>query len=716
MSPEQATGDRDVDARTDVYALGCVLYEMLAGEPPFTGASAQAIVARVVTEQPRSLTTQRRTVPPEVEAAVFTALEKLPADRYATAAEFSAALLGQGPMRTTRTMGAAKPASPAARRNMAVAGTVAAVATVLALWGWFRAEPPRPVRRYSLGIPPTQSMLQTVLGINLAISPDGNRMVYLGPGDGGGQLWLRERDKLDATPITGTNGAINPFFSPDGQQIAFSAGAVFDLKVIPVSGGPAVTLAQPGPGSGGGAAWSSDGWIYFDTPQGLARIRSTGGEPEPFLAYDSTGGELGHAWPDVLPGGKTLLFRSRRNLEPDDFDLVALDVATRRRKVLTKGLVARYVEPGYVAFIRADGALMAAPFDAGKLELTGPAVPLLEGVMTKTFGSVDLAISPEGTLVYAPGAAEAAEGIGELVWVERDGATRTVLPQLRFTPSTNRSIALSPDGTRLAADVLGARGPDIRVKQLPSGPFVRLTFDGTQNFRPSWTADGKSVIWISNRDSAPASVWRQQADGARPPELVLRGTGNGIQEAVLSQDGKWLVFRTTEVGNRDIYAVRPGADTTRIPLLVGRFNEDGIALSPDGRWLAYTSDESGRVEVYVRPFPDVSSGRWQISGGGGYAAARSHSGRELFFVGPAGQMMVSEVRTSGSFQPGEPRQLIAPQAQIMASVVVPNYAITPDDKRFLMVRLGTATAAPGAGQLVVVDNWLREFRAKVRGR
>jgi len=718
MSPEQAMGEREITARSDVYALGCVVYEMLTGEPPFTGATAQAIVARVVTEQPRNLTAQRHTIPPELEAAVLTALEKLPADRYASAAEFAAALTGGGP--ATRRLGAATARPPAAsgtrRYFVPVLGALLVLVAVAAAWGWLRPEPPGPIRRYSMGIPPNQSMQQSVLGINLAISPDGARMVYLGRGDGGGQLWLRERDRLDATPIAGTSGATNPFFSPDGSRIAFSTGAVFDLKVIPVGGGPAVTVAQPGTGSGGGAAWSSDGWIYFDTPQGLARIRADGGEPEPFVTYDSASGEIGHAWPEVLPDGKTLLYRSRRNLEPEDFDLVAMDIASRRRKVLTKGLVARYVAPGYIAFVRADGALLAAPFDAKSLTLTGPAVPLLEGVMTKTFGSVDVAISPEGTLVYAPGAAQADEGIGELVWVERDGATRSVVPQVRFTPSGNRSIALSPDGTKLAADVLGSRGPDIRVKQLPAGPFTRLTFDGTVNNRPSWTADGKSVIYISNRDSSPNSVWRQQADGAKPAEMLLRGTGGGIQEAILSRDGQWLLFRTTEGGNRNIYAIRPGRDTTQIPLLVSRFNEDGIALSPDGKWLAYTSDESGRQEVYVRPFPDVNSGRWQISTSGGTAARWAHSGRELFFQGPANEIMVATIRTTPSFQPSDPRQLIAPQPQLMPSNVVPNYALTPDDRRFLMVRLAAADAPPGAGQLVVVENWLREFREKVKGK
>jgi serine/threonine-protein kinase len=290
------------------------------------------------------------------------------------------------------------------------------------------------------------------------------------------------------------------------------------------------------------------------------------------------------------------------------------------------------------------------------------------------------------------------------------------VPQLRFTPSGNRSIALSPDGSLLAADVLGSRGPDIRVKQLPAGPFIRLTFEGSQNLRPSWTADGKSLIYLSNRDSAPLSVWRQQADGARPAELVLRGSGSGIQEAVLSRDGKWLLYRTTEAGTRNVYAIRPGHDTTRVPLLVTRFNEEGIALSRDGRWLAYSSDESGRSEVYVRPFPDINTGRWQISGGGGSAARWAHSGRELFFQGPANEIMVSAVRTAPSFQPGDPRQLIAPQTQIMPSVVIPNYAVTPDDRRFLMVRLASADAPPGAGQLVVVENWFREFQEKVKAR
>jgi serine/threonine-protein kinase len=716
MSPEQAMGEREITARSDVYALGCVLYEMLTGEPPFTGATAQAIVARVVTEQPRSLTTQRRTVPPEVEAAVFTALEKLPADRYATAAEFSAALSGGGP--ATRRLGAATarpPAASGARRYLVpVLGSLLALTAVLAAWGWFRPEPPRPVRRYSMGIPPNAAMQRLAAGSNIALSPDGSLMVYVGPGDGGGQLWLRERDQLDATPLPGTNGAINLFFSPDGKHVGFSAGTLFDLKVVPVSGGPAVTLFQAGTGAGGGAAWGPDGWIYFDTQTGLHRMPEGGGTPEPFLPLDTASREVGHAWPEVLPGGKAVLFRSRRNLDAEDFDLVAVEVASRKRHVLAKGLMARFVAPDILVYLRSDGTLVAAPFDTDKLELTGPAVPLVEGVATKNFGAADIAVSREGTLAYTPGRASTGEGTAEAVWVARDGSVRTLDPSLKFANAANRGLSLSPNGSLLAVDVLGARSVDIWVKQLPSGPFSRLSFEGTNNNRPTWTGDGRSVIYISNRDSSLGSVWRQQADGARPAERVLRSPPGGVQEVQLSRDGQWLVYRTTDQANRNVYAVRLGRDTTPVPILTSRFSEDGVTLSPDGRWLAYVSDESGQAEVYVRPFPDVASGRWQVSTAGGDSPRWGRSGRELFFQDLADNMMVVPVRGSPTFLPSQPQRLFTAISQLIPSNVVPYWDISPDDKRFLMVRITGADQAPGAGQVVMVDNWFDEVRRKVR--
>jgi serine/threonine-protein kinase len=717
MSPEQAMGEREITPRSDIYALGCVTYEMLVGEPPFMGPTAQAIIARVVTEEPRSLTLQRKTIPPHVEAAVRTALEKLPADRFQSAAEFGAALADPGyAPRVAAGGGTPAGVPPSATRSRAVVaglGSAAVLFAVLAAWGWLRPAPPRPVIRYSMGIPPAQAMRQGVLGVNLAISPDGRRIVYVGSGEGGDQLWVRERDRLDATPLIGTTGAFGPYFSPDGERIAYSTSLTVQLKVVPVSGGPPITLATPGSGSGGGGAWGPDGWIYFDSPGGLSRIRADGGTPELLIPYDSATHEIGQAWPDALPNGKGLLYRSRRNAEPADFDIVAFDFATHERHVLTKGLLARYVIPGYLVFLRADGAVLAAPFDQKHLKVTGPAVPLFEGVMTKSFGSADFAISPTGTLAYVPGPTSSGGGVAELVLVNRDGGTTALSPPVTFNPSANRSLSLSPDGSRVALDMSGSSSPDIWIKQLPSGPLSRLTFEGPA-VRPRWTPDGRSVLYVSSSDSAAPSIWRRKADGSSPPELVWRVPGRTIAEASLSGDGQWLIYRmNADSGNRDIYAVRPGRDTTPVPLLTGRFREQGAALSPDGRWLAYASDESGRDEIFVRPFPNTAAGRWQVSTTGGSAARWAHSGRELFYESAAGEIMVAPVTPGPTFAPGAPRRLFALGSTIVPSNTVPYYDLTPGDKQFVMVRVAAVNQAPGAGQVVVVDNWIEELKRKM---
>jgi serine/threonine-protein kinase len=716
MSPEQAMGEREITARSDVYALGCVLYEMLTGDPPFTGSTAQAIVARVVTEQPRSLTSQRHTIPPQVEAAVLTALEKLPADRFGTAAEFAAALadgqggIGAGRQWTTQS----RPRGPAAPRPRPLLLGLLVATAALALWGWFRPKPPAPVIRYSMGLPPDQAMRQGILGINIAISPDGSRLVYVGPGEGGDQLWVRERDRLDATPLTGTVGASNPYFSPDGNRIAYSAGGYVQLKVVSVSGGPPIALSTPGGGSGGGGAWGPDGWIYFDSPNGLSRVQADGGNPELFIPYDSAGGEIGHAWPAALPNGKGLLFRSRRNLDPTDFDVVAYDFKTRERHVLTKGLLARYVAPGYLVYLRADGAVLAAPFDQDRFKLTGPAVPLFEGVMTKPFGSADFAISPSGMLAYVPGLVSSAGGVAEAVYVTREGVVTPLNPPVSFNPSVNRALSVSPDGTRIALDVIGVASPDIWIKQLPAGPLSRLTFDGLASVRPRWTPDGRSVLYLMTPDSGAPSVWKKRADGSTVAELVWQVPGVLIAEASLSGDGQWLIYRVSKAdGNRDIYAVRPGRDSAPTPLLTGPFQESGAALSPDGKWLAYTSNESGQDEIFVRPFPNTDAGRWQISTRGGSAARWAHSGRELFFEAPSGDLMVVTITPGPTFAPSEPKRLFPNAGAFWSSNAIPYYDLTPDDKRFVMVRLAAVNQAPGAGQLVVVDNWNEELKAKM---
>ncbi|MFL5520127.1 MAG: hypothetical protein ACJ8B6_04275 [Gemmatimonadales bacterium] len=703
-----------------------MLYEMLVGDPPYLGSTAQAIVAKVLTEKPVPVTVHRDTVPANVAAAIQKALNKLPADRFATAAEFAKALTtpgwSSGEALTTQLL--ATPGAPRASRDtrwrtLAVAASVVALASLgIAVWVWRRPVPPQPVVRYSLGLPPTQTMRQGVLGVNIAFSPDGKRMVYVGPGDGGDQLWVRERDHLDATPLPGTIGASNPFFSPDGRRIGYSATLNVELRIVPVTGGPPITLANPGVGAGGGGAWGADGWIYFDDARnGLSRIRADGGIPELTVPLDSTAGELGAAWPDVLPNGKAVVFRSRRSMTAADFEIVAYDLASKRRHVLGKGLMARYVAPGYLVFLRSDGAMMAAAFDQDALEFTGPAVPLFEGVMTKSFGSADVAISRTGTLAYVPGVAASSGGVAEVVIVSRDGAITQLKPPLTYNPVANRALNVSPDGRRVALDVLGATAPDLWVKQLPDGPFSRLTFDTRNAMRPRWTPDGRSLLYIATRDSSPESVWLQKADGSSAAEQLWRVPGRPIAEASLSRDGQWLVYRVVVgSGNRDVYGIRLGRDSVPVPLLTGAFQEQAAALSPDGKWLAYTSNESGRDEIFVRPFPNTSAGRWQVSTTGGSAARWAHSGRELFYEAPAGDMMSVPVTPGATFAPGAPRRLFPYAGGLLGSNVVPYYDLLPDDQHFLMGRMASVNQAPGAGQLVVVEHWLDELKEKMAAR
>jgi len=708
MSPEQAAGDREIDGRSDQFSLACMTYEMLVGEPPHAGPTIQAIIARLLAERPKPVTAVRPSVPAHVEAAILRALEKLPADRFATAAAFGEALVHPAATAARTLLAPAAKREPRWRRVALAAAGVALAAVGVALWGWLRPAPPRPVIRYNLGLPAEQGMQQGVLGVNLALSPDGRRLVYLGQGD---RLWLRERDRLDATPLPGTDGPINPVFSPDGGQIAFSAGPTYILKVVAVEGGPPVTLAVAN--LGGGIAWSEDGWIYFDSPGGLSRVRASGGESQVVVPLDTAHGEQGQAWADVLPGGKRVLLRSRRSFDPEDFDIVVADLASGVRHVLTKGLLARYVAPGYLVYVRADGALVAARFRPGDNALRGTATPLLEGIMTKPpWGSVDLALSREGTLVYVPGSA-ARGAAGEVVWASGDGAASSLQPTLAVNPGPNHGLALSPDGTRLALDAIGPRSTDIWVKQLPSGSFSRLTFDGSVNTRPSWSSDGRSIVFVSNRGGQAMELWWQRADGSTPAERLLRVRAP-VWEGHLSRDSRWLIYRVSADSGDDVYGLRLGQDTTPVPLLTSRFNEQAPALSADGQWLAYASDESGRPEVYVRPFPRTSEGRWQVSTSGGGAPRWAHSGRELFYESATGDLMVAPVTTRPTFSAGTPRRLLGGiGSQYWGSGSVPYWDVSPDDRRFLMVRTAGVSQASGAGRLIVVENWVQELRAKV---
>ena len=708
MSPEQAMGEREIGPQSDVYALGAVTYEMLVGEPPFTGPTAQAIVAKVVTEQPRPLLPKRHTIPPHVEAAVLMALEKLAADRFASAAQFAAAL--GNPAFTPAGTAAATAVTKGGRRSLwnplSIGATaLAAAAVVAAVWGWSRPVS-RPVSRYSVALPRDEVLQSVEVGPRIALSPDGKRLVYVGPGEGNGQLWLKERDQLHATRLSGTEGARNPFFSPDGRQVGFFTTPAFTLKVASLSGGPPVTLTDTAL-AGGGGAWSPDGYIYFDTNLGLQRIKATGGLREPAVTLDTARHEVGHAWPEVLPNGKGLLFRLRHSgQDVGEYDIIVANLKTREQRVLVRGVFARYAASGHLVYVTSDGKLFAAPFDQDKLALTGPPSPLLDGLSVRAFGATDVTISRTGTLVYVTGAAA---GSPEVVWVERDSSARPVDPSWRGNFALN-SLALSPDGRSLAVSVNSGTGigADIWVKQLDAGPLSRLTFEGEPNTRPAWSPDGRSVSYISAAGGTPA-LYGKRADGSGPATLLAR-SDRELGEGLVSRDGRWIVVRTVTntSGSGDILGLRPGIDSIPVPLVATRFTEASPALSPDGRWLAYSSTESGRNEVYVRPFPNADAARWQVSLSGGTEPRWAHGGRELFYRSGVGDLVAAEVPAGPTFRVGQQRKLFS--ASLYLSLGSHQaYDVAPGDRRFIMIRnqQGDETS-----ELVVVENWFEELKAK----
>jgi serine/threonine-protein kinase len=710
MSPEQATAEKDLTNRSDIYSLGAVLYEMLTGEPPHTGNSAQQIIMKIVTDEARPVMELRKSVPPNVAASTAKALEKLPADRFATAAEFAGALTN--PVFALPTAGAAAvtdalPSGPWKRLAAGVTA-VAAILLLTILWGWLRPDPrpPKPVIRYTLALAEEEALHSASGGASLALSSDGSRMVYAGPSDEAvSQLWLRERDQLGARPLPGTDLGHQPFFSPDGQRVAFVTSDS-KLKVVALGGEPPVLLVDSDLLRLGGS-WGPDGYLYFvQRPNGgLAKIPSTGGMPEVVSVPDSSKGVLRHSWPHALPSGKGVIVTLQKviNRVDEEDDVGVVDMETGEARALVRGVWGRYAVTGHLVFLRLDGALMAAPFDQGRLELMGPAVQLFAGIGITFWPEV--ALSETGRLVYV--GQRTTTTLSEAVWVDRDGTAETVDPNWigQF-----ESVALSPDGTRLAATLGSVTQTEVWIKQLDRRPASRLTFMDGLNRRPAWTRDGRSVTFISIR-GGNRDLYAKRADGAGSADVVLDLAAD-VDEGFWSPDGDWLIFRTgTMDGERDIFALRSGPDSATVPVAAdSRFDEIAPVLSPDGRWLAYVSNETGQDEVWVRPFPNVDAGRWQVSFRGGTEPLWAHSGRELFYKSQ-GSMKVVGVQTSPTFATLEVRELFSTR-DYFNFAYHRSYDVSADDQRFVMIRTN-AVGEPAIGDLIVVENFFEELKAKL---
>ncbi|HET6579691.1 MAG TPA: protein kinase [Gemmatimonadales bacterium] len=706
MSPEQAMGEREITAKSDVYALGCVTYEMLTGEPPFTGPTAQAIIARVMTEEPRPLVLQRKTIPPHVEAAVLTALSKLPADRFATAAQFAEALSrpGLATVATTPLRPRERAAGTRSRRARALAlapWIVALLALAGAAWSWRGRPAPRGTSWQYLEL--GEGLSPNTIAPSLALSPDGTILAVRENGQNG-RLYVKRRSELHAVPVPGTERAAYPAFSPDGQWISFIADG--RLKKVRVGEGGVTTIADSANAPFGGSTWLDDGSVVYTGPEidELSRVPAAGGPPAVVLR-DSTLAGLGLGNPAALPDGRGVLFTVCTS-GCVTMSVHVLDLRTGAQRVLLSDAVsASYLPTGHLLYFRRDGSALAAPFDLEHLRTAGPAVAVLDGVMIGT-GSAFLAWSPAGTLVYLQGSAAGAEL--EPVRVGRDGAAAVIDTAWR---GGFNSFAVSPDGRRLAVGVGLTSGTlGIWIKQLDRGPFSRLTFGG-QDRRPAWSPDGRDVAFI--RDSLNgSSVYARLADGSAP-ERPLARLDRQVQEVSWSPDGRWLLLRTDNggPGAGDIVGVRTTGDSAPVPLVSTPFTELHPAASPDGHWLAYTSIESGTNEVYVRPFPSTTGGRWQVSNGGGSEPRWSPDGRELFYLDGSFRLVAAELRTSPTFEVSELRPLFD-AARFTIDIYHTSYDVLPGGRGFLFLRPRQADRAAAGPLLVQAENWFAEVRAR----
>jgi len=704
MAPEQVEGG-EVDSRTDIFAFGVVVYEMATGKKAFEGKSQASVIGAILKDDPPPISSLQPMTPPQLDRVVKKCLAKEPDDRWQSAKDLTDGLkwIAEGGAETSKAAPSeVKP--PAKKWRQAVvlglAVLVAAVVGGLAVWNLKPASPPspRPVSRLTITLPPGQQLVGLNNGPAVAISPDGIDLAYVAIQGGTQQIYLRAMDSLEARLIPGTEGAVNPFFSPDGQWLGFYMAN--KLKKVSVNGGATVTLNYVASAQPRGASWGSQGMIAFAPTNAsvIRQVSEAGGVPQPLTRLEK--GEVGHRWPEFLPGGKALLFCTTTGVAANGQIAVQSIGTGERRNLVPAGTQPRYAGSGHLVYAQA-GTLMAAPFDPQRLTVTGAAVPVVDGVLQSVdSGVAQYSLSAAGSLVYVPGTVQATQR--RLVWVDRKGMEQA----LPAPPHAYRYPRFSPEGQRVAVSIEES-GSDIWVYDLARDTSTRWTFQGSLNLMGAWTPDGKRLAFTSDKEGAPNIFW-QFGDGSGGLERLT--TSEYIQAPnSWSPDGQLLAYiEINPSTGYDIWVLRL-SDRRAQPFLQTQFNEGAPRFSPDGRWLAYVSDESGRYEVYVQPYPGPG-GKWQISTDGGTEPVWNRNGRELFYRS-GDKMMAVDIATQPSFAAGKPRMLFEGQ-YVPTPATFPDYDVSPDGQRFLMVKPSEqAGAAPT--QINVVLNWFEELKQKV---